>query len=247
MSEEPPIADERLVRQSQAGSLEAFEELVRRYEQRIYAFVANCCRNSSDADEITQDTFVRAYRAIAKFDSRRNFAPWLFAIARRRCIDHFRANPARPEEPAIELFDTDDPAELMARREDGQGLWQLARSCLSQPQFLALWLRYAEEMDVNDIARALGKTQTHTKVVLFRARRTLGRALGSSAALQRKTPAGALASQASGRKLKVEGKSPPDGRTCNMQPGTCNNSEGHALLLTHVAGRKIYEKMVYKV
>ncbi len=194
MNEETPIADEGLVCQSQAGSLEAFEELVCRYEQRIYAFVANSCRNPSDADEITQDTFVRAFRAIAKFDPRRSLGPWLFAIARRRCIDHFRANPIHAEEPATELLDNDDPSELLARREDGQSLWQLARSCLSQAQFQALWLRYREEMDVNDIARALGKTRTHTKVVLFRARQALGRALGSGTALPGETPGEALVS-----------------------------------------------------
>src|SRR5258708_23863665 len=184
MCEEPPIADEALARQSQVGSLEAFEELVRRYEERVYAFVANSCRNPSDADEITQDIFVRAFRAIEQFDSRRSFGPWLFAIARRRCIDYFRTNPVRQEEPVIELADHDDPAELLARREDGQGLWQLARGCLSQTQFQALWLRYAEGMNVSDVARSLGKTQTGAKVVLFRARQALGRALGARAALQ---------------------------------------------------------------
>ena len=61
-------SDEELARQSQAGSLVAFEELVYRYEGRICGFVANSCRNASDAREVTQDTFVRAFQAIGQFD-----------------------------------------------------------------------------------------------------------------------------------------------------------------------------------
>jgi RNA polymerase sigma-70 factor (ECF subfamily) len=172
------FSDEELARQTQAGSLAAFEELVCRYEHRIYAFVANCCRNGSDAREITQDTFVRAFQAIAQFDSRRGFAPWLFTIARRKCVDHHRAAPpAAADEPMPELRDDDDPAELLARQEERQNLWQLAREHLPEAQFQALWLRYAEEMGVEGIARVLRKTRVHVKVILFRARQALGREL----------------------------------------------------------------------
>src|SRR5205085_3810885 len=99
---------------AQEGSLLAFEQLVYRYERRIYRFVANNCGNGADARELTQDTFVRAFQAISTFDSNRAFAPWLFTIARRKCIDHYRAAPAAPSEPASELLDQDDPARLMA-------------------------------------------------------------------------------------------------------------------------------------
>jgi RNA polymerase sigma-70 factor (ECF subfamily) len=168
-------SDEELARSTQAGSLDAFEELVRRYEGRLYGFLANSCHTEADAREVTQDTFVRAFQAIAQFDPRRSFAPWLFAIARRKAIDRHRATPpADAGEPLPELCDYDDPAELLARREDGQGLWQFARGLLPETQFEALWLRYAEDMSVADLAPVLRKTQTHVKVLLFRARQTLG-------------------------------------------------------------------------
>jgi RNA polymerase sigma-70 factor, ECF subfamily len=172
------LFDEELARETRAGSLAAFEELVYRYEGRIYAFVTQCCRNRADAQELTQDTFVRAFQAIAQFDPRRGFAPWLFTIARRKCIDHHRAAPpAVAEEPMPELPDLVDPSELLARREERENLWQLARRRLPEAQFQALWLRYAEDMSVAGIARVLGKTQTHVKVLLFRARNTLAREL----------------------------------------------------------------------
>jgi RNA polymerase sigma-70 factor, ECF subfamily len=171
------MSDEDLARQSQAGDLPAFEELVRRYENRIYSFVFQSCGRDADAREITQDTFVRAFEAIAQFDPRRPFAAWLFTIARRKGIDCFRARIPGGAQTAPEELDADDPAELLARREEAQDLWRRARARLPDAQFQALWLRYAEDMDIARIAGVLGKTQTHVKVLLFRARHKLAEEL----------------------------------------------------------------------
>ncbi|EEF58630.1 RNA polymerase sigma factor [Pedosphaera parvula] len=168
------VSDEELARLTQVGSLSAFEKLVYRYEGRIHRFVANLCRNDADAREITQDTFVRAFQAIAQFDLSKKFAPWLFTIARRKSIDHHRATPPMADEPVPDQTDHDDPASQLARKEARQGLWSTARQHLPPLQFEALWLKYAEEMSVEEIAQVLRKTRTHVKVLLFRARTTLG-------------------------------------------------------------------------
>lgn len=167
------VSDESLARQSQAGELTSFEELVRRYENRIYSFIFQSCGHDADAREATQDTFVRAFEAIGKFDPARPFAAWLFTIARRKGIDCFRARLPGDGAAVPEETDADDPAELLARREEAQELWRRARASLPDGQFQALWLRYAEDMDIENIARVLGKTQTHVKVLLFRARHKL--------------------------------------------------------------------------
>ena len=177
VSDFPNFTDQELARQTQAGSLAAFEKLVYRYEGRIYRFVVNSCGNGADAREVTQDTFVRAFQAIEQFDPQRSFAPWLFTIARRKCIDRYRAAPPPVDEPVPELVEENDPSELLARQEERQSLWDLARRHLPEAQFQTLWLKYAEEMNVVEIAQVLRKTQTHIKVLLFRARQALGSAL----------------------------------------------------------------------
>ena len=177
-SDFPGLTDQELARQTQAGSPAAFEELVYRYEGRVYGFVARSCGSRADAQEVTQDTFVRAFQAIGQFDLQRSFAPWLFAIARRKCLDRYRAARIWADEPVPDLADEDDPGKLLACREEREGLWDLARRNLPEPQFHALWLKYAEEMNVAEIAQVLSKTQTHVKVLLFRARQALGRELG---------------------------------------------------------------------
>jgi RNA polymerase sigma-70 factor (ECF subfamily) len=187
------VSDEELARRAQGGSLEAFEGLVYRYERRLYAFVFQCCRSDADAREVTQDSFVRAFQCIAQFDTRRGFAPWLFTIARRKCIDRQRAQkPDTADSAAPELVDEHDPGELLARQEEREGLWRLAREVLPEVQFHALWLRYAEDMTVENIARVLGRTRTHVKVLLFRARAALTRKLKTArapAGLWRQSPA----------------------------------------------------------
>lgn len=176
-------SDAELARQTQAGSAAAFEQLVHRYEHRVHAFATQFCRNADDAREVTQDTFVKAFQSVELFDLHRAFAPWLFTIARRKCIDRHRAARPVPETEIPEAADDNHPAELLARREDRQELWQLARRCLTDNQFQALWLRYAEDMDVAQVAQVLGKTRIHIKVLLFRAREILGSRLNPNQAL----------------------------------------------------------------
>ena len=183
------LSDDDLARETQGGSMPAFEELVHRYEHRIFAFVMQYCHNDADAREVTQDSFVRAFQAIGRFVPRGGFGPWLFTIARRKCIDHYRATVrAASGETLPEVPDHDDPSVLLVRQEDRQELWALARKCLREPQYQALWLRYAEGMSVEGVARVLRKTQTHVKVLLFRAREVLRREL--KAAQEPDVPAG---------------------------------------------------------
>jgi len=143
----------------------------------MFRFVANNSRNASDAQEVTQDVFVTAFRNLDKFDADRSFVTWLFAIARRKCIDHHRS--ARPVvgEALPEESDGNDPAEMLAQREAERDIWHLAKSILPPLQFEALWLRCAEDMNVADVARILRRTKTHVKVLLFRARIRLDREL----------------------------------------------------------------------
>lgn len=182
----PSLSDEALALQTQSGSMEAFEELVVRYEHRIFGFVSRSCRNPADACEITQEIFVKAFQAIGQFDPTRIFAPWLFTIARRKCIDYFRTlkdrshqhlQPETQAEHHSERPDSADPAELLARQDERRNLWGLARRILPDPQFNALWLHYVEDMSVAEIAKILRRPQTYVKVLLFRGRKSLAQRL----------------------------------------------------------------------
>lgn len=182
MPDRPTRSDGELARDSQAGSLEAFDELATRYESRVLAFIRRICPCEADALEVTQESFLKAFRALSQFDPDRSFAPWLFAIARRCAIDFLRAAPP-PGEPVPEhLPAAADVLADIAARDDLANLWSLARRCLPPGQFQVLWLTYVEDFGVADTAAVMRLTRPHVKILLFRARRKLRQHLAHQAA-----------------------------------------------------------------
>jgi RNA polymerase sigma-70 factor (ECF subfamily) len=179
---------EDLVRRARAGSPAAFGELVERFESPVFNFLLRRGAGAEDAEELAQDTFVRAWRRLDLYDPRWSFATWLFALARR-----LSATRSRRSAPAIEGGDAlgdvpvqADPAREVARTEERASLWSIAERVLEDDPLSALWLRYAEDLSIEEIARVLGRSQVSVRVILFRARAKLGKALeparsGSSA------------------------------------------------------------------
>lgn len=179
------ISDEQLAQRSQMDDWASFDELVRRYEARIYRFALGCCGHEADARELTQETFVSVYQHLRKYDPTRSFTTWIFIIARRKCIDRSR----RPRRDFVselpDLPDANDPSVLLGRREAAEELWQTARRVLSDTQFQTLWLHYVEDLEVREVARVMRRTQPHVKVLMFRARRVLADELGRAAVVER--------------------------------------------------------------
>jgi RNA polymerase sigma-70 factor, ECF subfamily len=166
-AKDPALAD--IAALAASGSVEAFEELALRFEPRIYGFLCRHVGNAHDAQDLTQETFVRAWRAIMRFDPKRDFATWLFVIARRAAANHFRARRTHDE------LTEDLAAEpLESRSDEAADLWRAAQK-LKRSYYEALWLRYAEGFSVAQTARVMGLTTIHVKVILHRARKELAR------------------------------------------------------------------------
>lgn len=86
MSREEAAIAETLVGKAQSGDRRAFDELVRRYRTRIYALALHMTGSASDADDVTQEAFMHAYRAIGQFAGKSEFFTWLYRIALNQCI-----------------------------------------------------------------------------------------------------------------------------------------------------------------
>jgi RNA polymerase sigma-70 factor, ECF subfamily len=169
------LSDEELACQAQAGSLVAFEQLVLRYQSKLLQFLRLKTPGFQDAEDLTQQTFVTAYRQIARYHSRYKFAAWIFTLARRQAIAHYRAR-RHAEPPAADDLDQSDPAVRLDQAETDQALWDWVQGRLSEPQFMTFWLRVHEEFTIREIAQSMKLTQIHVKVLLYRARQTLARA-----------------------------------------------------------------------
>ena len=96
-----------LVTRAQAGDSRAFEELVRRYRKRIFALALHICGSASEADDITQDVFLRAYRALHTFEGRSEFFTWVYRMTVNRSLNARRDRARRSEDtlddPRLEL------------------------------------------------------------------------------------------------------------------------------------------------
>lgn len=169
------LSDEELACQAQAGSRSSFDELVSRYCQRLFYFLRSRMGTDQDAEDLVQETFLKAFNNLHRFDPAYKFSTWLYTSAIRLNISFFRKNRTR-ESRFISAGTEMDPQEKMMREEDSRNLWNTARK-LPSSQFQVLWLRYIEEMSVPDIAVVLKKREVSVRVLLHRARLRLAEQL----------------------------------------------------------------------
>ena len=156
------------------GESDAFEELVRRHRAKLFRFLTTYVGNSSDAEDIVQDTFVRAYQALDRYDPNQSFTTWLFVIGRRLAAnERRRLGRLRKRQGELQAELTESPV----FPSDAVGLWGQVKNLLSETAYATVWLHYGEDCPVKEIAQILGKTRTSVKVTLFRARRILSREL----------------------------------------------------------------------
>lgn len=165
--------DEELAERSQRGEREAFSLLVTRYSNRLFNFLRRRALSDADAEDLTQDTFVRAWTKMATYKPGMRFSTWLYTIGTHLAATRARAKrlPMAGEllaEPAVAPAAIGDGPDIRAIR-----LWQAADRVLPEDQRSAVWLRYAEDLGVEEISRVLGKSRVNVRVMLFRARRTL--------------------------------------------------------------------------
>ena len=165
------MSDElELITAAKAGSADAFADLVRSYRVRLLKFLMTRCDNHADAEDVLQDTLIAAYKYLNSYDPRWRFSTWLYRIAIRN------AQKIRSEN-VVEFGDLSDeesdPLLHCISASESENLWISARRVLNDDVFAATWLRYAEDMSINDISKALDRTDSWTKVNLLRARKAL--------------------------------------------------------------------------
>ena len=179
--------DADLVARAKGGCAASAAALAARHQVAVVGYagrlLARCGGSRADAEDVAQESLVRALSRLDRHDPRWPFATWLFAITRRRCLNHLRAERRRAvRETARAAPDRsagrDDPQAVAAAREESARLWAVAARALPERQFSALWLRTAEDLPVAEIARVLRRPPATVKVLLFRARRRLASVLG---------------------------------------------------------------------
>jgi len=171
--------------QAQNGNDEAFTTLVETYQKPVYNLCYRMLGDPGDAEDAAQESFLRAYQNLARYDRNRSFATWLLSIAAHYCIDRLRRRKFvafsmdqtdDEDEAPIELPDTSalDPEAEAERREDQRQMHGLLKS-IDATDRAALIMRYWNDCSEVEIAQALNLTVSAVKSRLHRARKELGK------------------------------------------------------------------------
>jgi RNA polymerase sigma-70 factor (ECF subfamily) len=166
---------------AQSITAEEFDAIVRRHQRRVHRFLLMMLRDPEEADNLTQECFLRAYQNRTTFRGESSLETWLLRIAANLARDHARSRKAGfwkrllgleddGEDGAAQQVPSDgaSPEQALLAREDVRAVWDVANQ-LSQQQRAVFLLRFVEEMDLSEIASALDLHIGSVKTHLFRA------------------------------------------------------------------------------
>jgi RNA polymerase sigma factor (sigma-70 family) len=170
-------SDEHLIKLIRAGHDGAFEVIVSRYDTRLLSFCRHLLGSREDAEDVLQEAFSAAYHAMLADDRAINVRPWLYRIARNRCLNHLRRIPAVPTDSMDVLYaeNGETTADKVHRREEFRLLVGDIHE-LPETQRTALLLREMDALSYEQIAEAMETTVSSVKSLLVRARVSLAEA-----------------------------------------------------------------------
>ena len=174
--------------QALAGSQSAFEQIVRRYQRPIISLIARMTGDRALAEDLAQETFVKAFRSLAAFDTTRRLSSWLFRIAHNTALDALRRS--RPPTTSIDAGSSRSgeapdnlPAPPVADPVERHALGRALEVALTQlrPEFrAAIVLRYEEGLSFDEIGKVLGIPEVTARSHVHRGRKELARHLTAS-------------------------------------------------------------------
>jgi RNA polymerase sigma-70 factor (ECF subfamily) len=179
------VAEARLVSDALAGSQPAFEQIVRRYQRPVISLIVRMTGDRAQAEDLAQETFVKAFRNLKSFDSTRRLSSWLFRIAHNTTLDALRR--LKPEVVELEGLREGDPHRDPAAPPAPDPLEQAALGAALTRALLvlrpayraALALRYDQQLPFDEIGQILGVPEVTARTYVHRARKDLARSLAA--------------------------------------------------------------------
>jgi RNA polymerase sigma-70 factor (ECF subfamily) len=187
------IDDTTLVREAQRGNRAAFEELVRHYDQAVLRLALHLTGSESDAQDVYQDAFLKAYKSIGNFRFECSFYTWIYRIVTNLCLDQLRKRQVRKEDAPVatdsegEQYDVlsqvpdaragANPERDLMRRELG-GRINRALEKLTPRERMVFELKHYQGLKLRTVGEILNTTEETAKNTLFRATQKLRGALG---------------------------------------------------------------------
>ncbi len=176
--------ERQLVRLAQSGEEAAFEELIRRHQQRVFGLVSGILRRREDVEDVVQQVFLKVFVSLKRFDQRAAFSTWLYKISVNECWDYLRKKKVRPlvyeadlSEEQVSRLDgvvsAEQPPASSSDRAEARDLLERMMEKLPEQDRQLLVLKEVEGFSVQELAEILDLNVNTVKVRLFRARARL--------------------------------------------------------------------------
>jgi RNA polymerase sigma factor (sigma-70 family) len=165
------MEEQKIIEMVQQGNANAFSFLVNKYQDIVFSIALKVLKNREDAEEMAQETFIKAFRSIQSFQGKAKFSTWLYSITYNTCITHTRKkklSTTQIENLPVSYEDTDDSQE-----ENRAKYLEMAMKQLPEDDYTLLVLYYYEDQNIEDICQITGLSESNAKVKLFRSRKKL--------------------------------------------------------------------------
>ena len=169
MVKEKALSESEAIKLVQKGDKEAYQVIVERYMKRAYYIVLGFVRNSQDALDLSQESFIKAFRKIKRFDPERPFFPWFYKLLKNICLDHIKRKSRTPEIPLDEVRVFKEEREDKEMKEI---LWKGIES-LPFEQREVIILRYFQQLSYQEIAEITAKPVGTVMSSLYYAKKRL--------------------------------------------------------------------------
>ncbi len=180
--------DSELIQRAKSGDEKALEELLSKYKIAVYNLVYRMVRDKQEAEDLTQETFIKTFKSLTSFNEEYAFSTWIFKIATNNCIDFFRKRKLKtysidkPIQYKTSEIQQDHPdpdlnAEKQILAKERSKIIQEAIDSLPEKYNQAIVLRHKEERSYEEIAEMLDLPLGTVKARIFRAREMLNKAL----------------------------------------------------------------------
>ena len=167
------LTDEDLMRKISHSDTQAFQELLNRYEKKVFALAWRFCFNETEAEDLTQETFLKIWKNAGSWRPEAKLETWIYRVLYNLFIDSRRRAKGPTEELTEDLrSDEDTPEQALVKKRTAKEVAQ-ALNELPERQKEALVLCYYQEMKAKDAAEVLSVSQSALEALLFRARQTL--------------------------------------------------------------------------
>jgi RNA polymerase sigma-70 factor (ECF subfamily) len=175
------LSDNELVEQVLLGQKDAFSILVDRYRQKVFRTAIGFLHNTDDAEDLTQEIFIKAWKALPSFNKKSAFSTWLYRLSVNKAINQTRKNKlkafTRINEEVTNTFSDDNKTDGGITRKEQNTEIKKAINKLNTKQKKAFILFYYQELNLKEVAEILNMTPKATESLIFRARKNLQKKL----------------------------------------------------------------------